>query len=124
MRYYTTLIAGILGILMMAVVAHGADTTVEWDASPGAVVGYNIYTTEIIPMMTAEQLAFPVWVLAATVLAPETTTILDLPDEGLVLVRASAYNNIGEAIGTYSGVWINKSWLLALAPTELRTPGE
>ena len=49
MRYYTTLIAGILGILMLAVVAQGADQVVKlaWDANTEPdLVGYNLEQAE------------------------------------------------------------------------------
>ncbi len=114
MRYYTTLIAGILGILMLAVVAQGADKTVAWDAVAG-VSGYRI------SISTDNGVT---WTQVADVPAGTTEAVITVSDTGMTLIRASSYNNIGEAVGTTTGVWFNPSWEISAVPTSLRTPGE
>ncbi len=104
MRYYTTLIAGIVGILMMAVVAQGADKSIEWDAVPEAV-SYRIEISTDVGVTWDQDFAlFP---------ASETSATLTLPDNVLVMLRAVSINADGrEAINYSSGCWFNSAWVL------------
>ena len=111
---YISLAAGILGIVMMAVVAQGADKTIAWDAVPAAD-GYRI-------SISVDSGA--TWQQVSDVPVETTQVVVIVPDAGLTLIRASSYTNIGEVTNTISGVWFNPDWTLAQSPASLRTPGE
>jgi len=114
-------------ILILALIALttspalAIDKLIEWDAVTAAnLTGYRIYTAPI----TAETISNPVWTQQIEVDANTTSATITLSDTGLTLIKASAYNNIGEAINTISGVWYNLEWQISPAPAGLRTPGE
>ncbi len=107
--------------VLFAYAAQAVDKTVEWDpVVSDNLSGYRIYTAPI----TAETLANPVWTQQAEADANTTSATITLPDTGLTLIKASAYNNIGEAINTVSGVFYDSDWQISPAPMGLRTPGE
>ena len=101
-------------IVLMATTVYAAEKTVEWDTVDGAA-GYKI-TISIDSGAT--------WAEVADVTAPAATATITIPDHGLVLIRASSYNNIGEATNTISGVWMNEDWNITAIPKALRTPGD
>ena len=113
-RFWTTLVVVIIGIAMMASVAQAVEKTVEWDASPGDPAGYRISISNDGGVT---------WTQEADVAATVLQTTITVPDTGLTLIRASAYNNIGESLNTISGVWFNPDWEMSAAPTGLRSPG-
>ena len=121
MRYWTTLIAGIIGIVMMAVVAQAAEKTIAWDAVPAAD-GYRLtISTDMGATWVPAKLT---GVLIGDIPVGTTQTVVTLSDTGLSLIRASSFNNIGEAVNTVTGVWFNPLWQMSAIPTSLRTPGE
>jgi len=104
LRFWTTLVAAIIGIAMMASVAQAKDVTLEWDAEALAV-SYRIDTSVD---------AGVTWVLGvATVAAPDTTASVTIDDGVLVLLRAVAINAEGkEAVNYSSGVFHHTGWEL------------
>lgn len=102
-------------LLLLAVhITDAADKMVAWDPVPSAS-GYRISISTDNGNT---------WTQVADVPATETQATVTIPDSGITLIRASSYNNIGEAIGTTNGVWFNPDWQISSAPAALRTPGE
>ena len=118
---YISLIAGIIGIVMMAIVAQAAEKTIAWDAVPAAD-GYRISIS--IDSGLTWQPAELEGVLIGDIPAGTTQVIVTLPDSGITLIRASSFNNISEVINTTNGVWFNSDWDQTSAPAALRSPGE
>ena len=102
MRYWTTLIAGIMGLVMLAAVAHSAEKTVAWDAVDTAV-NYRLELSTDIGVT---------WTVLATVEAPATQAVLTVPDDTLCLMRAVAINAAGvEATNYTAGVFYHSGWV-------------
>ena len=99
-------------VLVLVAMAQAADKTIQWDAVPDAI-GYRISISTD---------AGVTWTQAAEIPAGTTEAVITIPDTGLTLIRASAYNNIGEAVNTTGGVWYNPDWKLTETPIGLRTP--
>lgn len=85
----------IIAALLFSVPAFGADVHVKWDASPGAT-GYKLYSSDDLGVTWTDGID----------VGPETDHVItDVPDTGIILFRASAYNANGEAVRYDSGVW-------------------
>jgi len=93
-----------MGLVMMAVVAQGADKKLQWDEVTEAA-SYRIDTSVD---------AGVTWTLGvATVAAPTTEVVITIPDDTLVLMRAVAISSAGkEAVNYSSGVFHNTAWEL------------
>lgn len=97
----------VLSVLLFATVALGADVTLKWDVAQDAT-GYKIYKS-------TDQGA--TWDAGVDVGNVTTYLYPGVPDAGLVLFRASAYNANGESIKYKSGCWYNG----ALSPPDQPT---
>lgn len=86
--------------LFLASAAYSTEKTVEWDPVTAAD-GYRI-------SISAD--SGQTWAQVSEVLAPIVEAVIDVPDGQLILIRASAYNNISEAVSTHTGVWFNSTW--------------
>jgi len=97
------LIIMIIAVFMLfASNAFCADVMLSWDASPGAT-GYRIY------MSVDNGATWPGITDVGNVL---TCTIPNVPDSGLILFKAEAYNSQGNAIRSWFGAWYNGDWKL------------
>ena len=115
---YLSLLAGIVGVLMMAAFAQAFDVTVSWDTSVHAE-GYRLSTS--IDNGASWQ---PATISSAIIgdVAPDVTeTVITVRDIGVTLIRIESFNFIGPAIGTTKGVWVNPAWKLAAIPGGLHT---
>ena len=84
--------------------------TLDWDADPGAT-GYRVYSSIDGGV---------IWTLAET--SPTLPiTVTALPDTGLVLLRACAFNAVVEACRTSTGFFFNGDWS-TLTVNNLSTP--
>lgn len=88
-----------LMICCFASFAYAIDVPLSWDAVSSAD-GYKVYQTDDIGVT---------WTMVADV-TETNTTILNVPDTGLVLFRVSAYNSGCEVLRSWSGAWANKMW--------------
>jgi len=83
-----------------------ADVSLEWDPAEGAT-SYKIEMSTDLGLTWAEERNA----------GSETTLVwIDAPDTGLLLFRAVACNNAGEAIRTWSGAFYNGDWKLPDSP--------
>lgn len=99
----------------MAVVAHGAEKTVAWDAVDTAVN----YRLELSTDTGAT------WSTLDTVAAPTTQAVLTVPDDTLCLIRATAINLAGvEATNFTAGVFFHSGWTPPPAVVGLGMTGE
>jgi len=93
----------IIAIFMLfATGAFCADVGLSWDASPGAT-GYRIY-------VSVDNGA--TWPGITDVGNITNCVIPNVPDSGLILFKAGAYNSQGESIRSWSGAWYNGDWKL------------
>lgn len=82
-------------LLLIPVVAMAGDSTLKWDACPGAT-GYKLYqsldggTTWSAPIDAGNVLMI---------------TITNHPENILILWKLGAYNAAGETIAHYQGAW-------------------
>jgi hypothetical protein len=90
----------LIAFLLMTGLANAADVTIAWNASPEAT-GYKI-------QMSTDNGA--TWDSGVDVGSVLTHTLLGVADSGLVLFRAVAYNNVDDAINSWSGAWYNRDW--------------
>ncbi len=108
-------------MLMVASVIFAADVPVTWIAAAGAS-GYKLeYSIDNGGTWSAPKdvgMITPVDYVAGGVhLLICSYTWTGLPDAGLVLIRATAYNSVGNATNTGAGAWFNKSWAPPPMPT-------
>jgi hypothetical protein len=96
-------------VLFFAGLALGADATLKWDPSEGAT-GYKIY-------QSTDQGA--TWDAGVDVGNVTEYLYQGIPDTGLVMFRASAYNASGESIKYGSGCWYNGSFAPPEQPSGL-----
>lgn len=106
------ILLAILAIVLFALPAFGADVSLKWDSMEGAT-GYKLY-------MSTDQGA--TWQTPIDVGLVTEYVYTGVPDTGLILFRAAAYNEFGESIRTSSGVWFRGDWAPPLATTGLAVP--
>ena len=104
----------IITFLFLASMTYAVEKTVEWDPVISAD-GYRVSISSDLG---------ETWAQVSEVLAPVVIAVIDVPENQLILIRASAYNNISEEVNTYSGVWFNSTWRKISPPTEIRTQGQ
>lgn len=86
-----------------------ADVPLSWDAVEG-VTGYKV-------QMSVDMGAS--WSVEKDAGNQNTYIWVGVPDTGLVLFRAVAYNNFGESVQTKSGAWYCGDWELPNSPNGL-----
>jgi opacity protein-like surface antigen len=93
----------LLCLFCMGTVALAADVKLSWDPVDGAT-GYKIFQSLDVGQT---------WTQVADVTNGSTveTTLTGEPDSGLILYRASAYNENEEALRTEAGAWYNGDWM-------------
>jgi len=91
----------ILFLMGSSALASGAELTLRWDPSEGAA-GYRIY-------MSVDQ--GQTWQMALDAGGRTQATMQDVPEEGIVLFKVSAYNAAGrETVTDWAGAWYNGKW--------------
>lgn len=75
--------------------AHAADVPLKWDPSPGAT-GYKVF-------MSTDQ--GETWLTPMDIGNVTAFTYTNVLEDRLILFKASAYNEGGEAVRTWSGAW-------------------
>ena len=81
--------------------SYGADFTLKWDTSAGAV-GYRIYRSEDGGANWTE--------LPRADYATTEETLSGEVEDKMIIYRVSAYNGQGDAINYNSGAWFNGLW--------------
>lgn len=98
----------IFAVLFWFTPSKAADVTLDWDAVPGAT-GYKIQ------MSTDMGVTWSAPVDAGTT---KPYVYVNVPEDRLIMFRASAYNTAAEAINKYAGVWYDHRQKL-LCPTAM-----
>lgn len=97
-------------LALFSMPAFAGSIVLDWDTDPKAT-GYRVYSSVD---------GGGTWTLAET----STTlpiTVTALPDTGLVLLRACAFNTVVEACRTSTGFFFNGDWA-TLSVNNLSTP--
>ena len=90
----------ILLVVLFATSVQAADVNLRWDVSPDAT-GYKVY-------MSIDNGRS--WDGGLDVGNVTAYTYQNVPDNGLILFKGSAYNANGEAVRSWSGAWYNGDW--------------
>ena len=97
-------------LALFSMPAFAGSIVLDWDTDPKAT-GYRVYSSIDGGVM---------WTLAET--SPTLPiTVTGLPDTGLVLLRACAFNAVVEACRTNTGFFFNGDWA-TLSVNNLSTP--
>lgn len=100
-----------LSAFLFASAACAAEIIINWDAIPNAS-GYRVYQSVDLGatwQQVAEVATLPV-------------TVSNVPDAGLVLFRAAAFNSADEAVRTETGFFYNGDWSPLAPPANMGTP--
>lgn len=82
-------------ILSVAVPCFAADVTLDWDSVDGAT-GYKIQMSTDMGIT---------WGAPIDVGVTKPFVYTNVPEDRLIMFRASAYNAVVESINKYAGVW-------------------
>jgi len=110
-----------ISLLLTAMSLQAADINVTWTASPGNP-GYKMEystdngTTWSAPKDVGQITPVDYVTASGTHLLVCTYLWKGLPDNGLIIIRVSAYNAVGLATRTDAGAWYNKSWSIPAIP--------
>jgi hypothetical protein len=102
------IIFAVLFSCFLVVTAQAKDVTLKWDVVTGAT-GYKLYYLLNVTDISAVDWSSAVMV-NITDPAQDTYVYTDIPLDGFILFRVSAYNSVGESISHDAGAWFNALW--------------
>ena len=101
------MISIVFTLLLFATFSSAADITLAWDPVVGAT-GYKLYASYDVGAT---------WILFDDAGNVTERAITGVPEDVLVLFRASAYNTNGETVRVEAGVWYDHRLLPLSAPS-------